>query len=72
LLIQILEDFDFPEYMAAREAYPRIYHKTDKIGRPVYIEMIGKINLPKLNAAVTTEKMLRNHVYEVDWCVILV
>ena len=62
----VLEDFDFPEYQQARLAYPRIYHKVDKLGRPVYIERIGKINLAQLNKVCSNEKMLKNHVYEYE------
>ena len=62
----MLQEFDFPEYQQARLAYPRIYHKTDKLGRPVYIERIGKINLANLNKVCSNEKMLRNHVYEYE------
>jgi hypothetical protein len=61
-----LEDFDFPEYKEARLAYPRIYHKTDKLGRPLYIERTGKIHLADLNKACSNEKMLKNHVYEYE------
>ncbi len=64
---QILHDFDFPEYAKVRKAYPRIYHKTDKIGRPIYIERLGIANIKELWEVTTAERMLKNHVYEVFW-----
>jgi hypothetical protein len=60
-----LQDFDFPEYAKVRKAYPRLYHKTDKIGRPVYIERLGIANIKELWENTTPERMLKNHVYEV-------
>ncbi|KAJ3308766.1 cytosolic factor, phosphatidylinositol/phosphatidylcholine transfer protein [Boothiomyces sp. JEL0838] len=62
----ILEDFDFPEYGLVRQCYPRLYHKTDKLGRPVYIERVGVINVSTLWGITTSERMLRNHVYEYE------
>ncbi|KAJ3363194.1 cytosolic factor, phosphatidylinositol/phosphatidylcholine transfer protein [Kappamyces sp. JEL0680] len=62
----ILEDFDFPEYAKCRQIYPRIYHKTDKLGRPFYIERVGMVDVSKLWEATTSERMLRNHVYEYE------
>lgn len=52
--------------MEARRAYPRIYHKTDKLGRPIYIERIGAIDLNTLWKVTTNERMLKNHVYEYE------
>jgi hypothetical protein len=66
VLIKILESFDFPEYYLARQYYPRIYHKTDKLGRPIYIERLGLVNVEKLFQITTLERMVRNHVYEYE------
>lgn len=57
----ILTDFDFPEYVACRKLYPRIYHKCDKLGRPLYIERVGIVDVKNLWAATTSERMVRNH-----------
>eukprot|EP00842_Homolaphlyctis_polyrhiza_P006130 jgi/Hompol1/6518/HPOL_005006-RA len=62
----ILQDFDFPEYPIVRKLYPRMYHKTDKLGRPLYIEQIGVLNVTNLWKNTTEERMLRNHVYEYE------
>ena len=62
---QILEDFDFPEYAEVRKLYPRLYHKTDKLGRPIYIERVGIVDVKQLWKVTTSERMLRNHTYEV-------
>ncbi|KAH6593244.1 hypothetical protein BASA50_007451 [Batrachochytrium salamandrivorans] len=57
----ILEDFDFPEYPMARQYYPRFYHKTDKLGRPIYIERLGVLDVKKLFTITTDTRMLKNH-----------
>lgn len=62
----ILEDFDFPEYPMARKYYPRFYHKTDKLGRPIYIERLGVLDVKKLFSVTTDQRMLKNHVYEYE------
>lgn len=62
----MLEDFDFPEYAEVMRIYPRIYHKTDKLGRPVYIERVGMVDVKKLWIATTSERMIKNHTYEVQ------
>ncbi|KAJ3333471.1 cytosolic factor, phosphatidylinositol/phosphatidylcholine transfer protein [Blyttiomyces sp. JEL0837] len=62
----IITTLDFPEYPIVKKFYPRFYHKTDKIGRPVYVEMLGVLDIKQLFAVTTDERMLRNHVYEYE------
>jgi hypothetical protein len=47
---------------------PYIYSKTNRIqdGRPVYIEHLGKINLPAMQKITTDERMLENLVVEYE------
>lgn len=49
----------FPEHAAVSEIYPQNYHKVDKKGRPIYIERLGGLNVPKLFAVTTEERMMR-------------
>ena len=44
----IIEKFDFEEYDKVIEVYPHGYHKIDKLGRPIYIERFGVMEIPKL------------------------
>lgn len=42
--------------------YPCYYHKTDKDGRPIYIEQLGKIDLNELFKITTEDRMINNLV----------
>lgn len=46
--------------------YPQGYHKTDKLGRPVYIQHLGQINVRTLSEVTSEERMLRFHVQEYE------
>lgn len=62
----ILRTFEFPEYPVVKKYYPRFYHKTDKVGRPVYVELLGGVDYKKLMATTDIDRMLKNHVYEYE------
>jgi hypothetical protein len=38
------EGFDFPEEAAVLKVYPHGYHRTDRLGRPVFIMLLGHID----------------------------
>ena len=48
------------------EYYPQYYHKTDKDGRPVYIEQLGNIDLNAMYKITTGDRMLQNLVVEYE------
>jgi hypothetical protein len=60
---QIIATFEFPELSKVLECYPRCYHKTDKYGRPIYVERLGMANVTQLFKITTSERLLKNHVY---------
>ncbi|KAJ3100879.1 cytosolic factor, phosphatidylinositol/phosphatidylcholine transfer protein [Phlyctochytrium planicorne] len=60
------DTFDFPEWLVCKKFYPRFYHKVDKIGRPLYVEKFGVLDITQLFAVTTDERMLKNHVYEYE------
>lgn len=64
----ILQDFTFPERDAFVAAYPQGYHKLDKIGRPIYVQQIGKIDVAKLKTICSEERMLKFHIQEYERC----
>eukprot|EP01024_Parvocaulis_polyphysoides_P001152 TRINITY_DN10320_c0_g1_i1.p1 TRINITY_DN10320_c0_g1~~TRINITY_DN10320_c0_g1_i1.p1 ORF type:complete len:486 (+),score=63.15 TRINITY_DN10320_c0_g1_i1:80-1537(+) len=64
----IIEDFDFKERTQFLAVYPQGYHKTDKQGRPIYIQHLGSIDLKKITQVTTKERMTRFHVQEWERC----
>ena len=62
----ILEDFVYDEREAFLALYPQGYHKVDKLGRPVYIQHLGQINMKAMKNVTTEERMIRFHVQEYE------
>jgi len=63
------ERFSFPEHELVQSAWAHGYHKTDKQGRPVYIDRIGCADLDTLFKVTTAERIAEEHLYE--WEVLL-
>ena len=63
----IIDTYDFAEFPEVQAHYPHGYHKTDKQGRPIYIERMGLLNVPEVFRVSTAERMVRHYVqaYEV-------
>jgi hypothetical protein len=62
----LVPNFDYQEKPQVFAYYPQYYHKTDKDGRPLYIEQLGKINLDAMRKITTDERMLSNLVVEYE------
>jgi len=62
----LVQNFVYTEKPQVFEYYPQYYHKTDKDGRPVYIEQLGKIDLNALSKITTDDRMLQNLVVEYE------
>ena len=62
----ILTDFHYTEKPLVAKMYPQYYHKTDKDGRPVYYEELGKVDLVEMLKYTTQDRMLRNLVWEYE------
>eukprot|EP00927_Polykrikos_kofoidii_P048489 TRINITY_DN42762_c0_g1_i1.p1 TRINITY_DN42762_c0_g1~~TRINITY_DN42762_c0_g1_i1.p1 ORF type:complete len:678 (-),score=129.85 TRINITY_DN42762_c0_g1_i1:105-2138(-) len=54
----------FPELPYLQRFYPTGYHSTDKIGRPVYIERLGMLDMARLMQHVTHEQVVENYIRE--------
>jgi len=65
-LDDLVRNFDYKEKAQVFEYYPQYYHKTDKDGRPVYIEQLGNIDLNAMYKITTSERMLQNLAVEYE------
>ena len=52
----MLENYEYPEAIEVNQHYPRGYYGVDKIGRPVYIDCSGKLNVAGVLQHTTEER----------------
>ena len=58
-----LLDFKFQELSQVMPYYPHCYHKSDKYGRPVYIEQHGQLNCSKILKVTSERRLLDYHTF---------
>ncbi|KAF2200968.1 putative phosphatidylinositol transporter [Delitschia confertaspora ATCC 74209] len=63
---ELVRTFDYTEKPEVFKYYPQYYHKTDKDGRPLYIEQLGKVDLNALAKITSQERMAQNLVVEYE------
>jgi len=63
---ELVKSFDFAEKRQVAQGYPRYYHKTDKLGRPVYIEDLGKLDVKLMMKITSEERFVKNHIVEYE------
>lgn len=63
---ELYQSFEYPELPQVNKYYPKFYHKTDKDGRPVYIEILGQIDVAKLATITTDQRQLQRLVVEYE------
>ena len=57
-----IHSFDFPELPEVQTFYVHGFHKTDRFGRPIYIERYGNLNLKELFKVTTPDRMIKYYV----------
>ena len=59
---EIRETFEIDNIIEIKRLYPHGYHRTDKIGRPIYIELYDKTDVKALFKITTEEKMINYYI----------
>ncbi|KAL1925063.1 uncharacterized protein VTP21DRAFT_4717 [Calcarisporiella thermophila] len=57
-----LEYFEFTERDEVSKIYPRFYHRTDRIFRPLYIECMNDLDIDKLFSITTEERIEKDFI----------
>ncbi|KAL6762289.1 CRAL-TRIO domain-containing protein [Haematococcus lacustris] len=65
----ILQDFLYDERDSFLRAYPQGYHKVDKQGRPIFIQLLGQLDIHKLKQITTEQRMVKYHIQEYERCI---
>ncbi len=60
------ENFQLTELMQVKELYPHGYHKTDKLGRPIYIELYDKLDVKALFKITTDKRMIQYYIKQYE------
>ena len=55
----ICENFEFTEFNKVLKIFPHGFHKVDKEGRPIYYQILSKLNTSELFKVVTTERLIK-------------
>ncbi|ORZ29452.1 CRAL-TRIO domain-containing protein [Catenaria anguillulae PL171] len=63
---ELARTFQFPEGDQIRALYPQYYHKIDKLGRPIYIEHLGNIDIKKITTITSMERMQQKLIFEYE------
>jgi len=58
-----LYNFDYPEINQVRKYFPHLFFRTDREGRPIYIEKVGMMDFNNLKNVTTKERFKQYFVY---------
>lgn len=62
----IFANFQFTEAREVTAIYPRFYHKTDRQGRPIYVECLGDLVLDALFKVTDRERLEKQFILEYE------
>jgi hypothetical protein len=63
---ELRETYEMENLIQIKKLYPHGYHRTDKIGRPIYIELYDKIDVDGLFKITTEEKMIKYYIKQYE------
>ena len=63
---EINQSYEMENLIEIKKLYPHGYHRTDKIGRPIYIELYDKTDVNGLFKITTEEKMVKYYIKQYE------
>jgi hypothetical protein len=63
---EINTSYELENLIEIKKLYPHGYHRTDKLGRPVYIELYDKTDVNGLFKVTTDEKMIKYYIKQYE------
>lgn len=60
--VDAIASFEYPELPEVKKFYPHGYFKTDKQGRPIYIERIGALKIKELFKVTTEDRLIKYYI----------
>ena len=63
---EINQSYELENLIQVKKLYPHGYHRTDKIGRPVYIELYDKTDVKELFKITTDDKMIKYYIKQYE------
>jgi hypothetical protein len=63
---ELRETYEMENLIEIKRVYPHGYHRTDKLGRPVYIELYDKTKVEELFKITTEEKMVKYYIKQYE------
>ena len=63
---ELRESYEMENLIAIKKVYPHGYHRTDKEGRPIYIELYDKTDVKALFKITTEDKMVKYYIKQYE------
>ena len=63
---ELSESYEMENLIAIKKLYPHGYHRTDKEGRPIYIELYDKTDVKALFKITTEDKMVKYYIKQYE------
>eukprot|EP01016_Furgasonia_blochmanni_P002439 TRINITY_DN10956_c0_g1_i2.p1 TRINITY_DN10956_c0_g1~~TRINITY_DN10956_c0_g1_i2.p1 ORF type:complete len:484 (+),score=114.66 TRINITY_DN10956_c0_g1_i2:3-1454(+) len=61
-----IDKYNFEEHEKVDQVFPRGFYKTDKAGRPIYIERIGLLDIQKIYQVTSEERLLKHYIQTLE------
>ena len=62
----LIINFKFTEKTEIKKYYPHGYHKVDRYGRPIYFQLLNKLNVKKIFEIASQEKLIKYFIREYE------